>query len=142
MKTFEDLVEFLGTIPYIDEGGCAISALTMYRWLMMNGKRSTIHFFYDPYDGDYPLNEEYKRGEGIYVFSCQHAMLMYQGKFYDATNEYSRYCKKRHIVPEKMVVDAINNGYWSPNFKRENIKVIQKFTGVDLSDIKLKRRTQ
>ncbi|MEI6421171.1 MAG: hypothetical protein WCP55_03075, partial [Lentisphaerota bacterium] len=73
------------------------------------------------------------------VCSCCHAMLMYQGKYYDATHDFSRYGKLHHIVPENVVVDSINNAYWNRNFKRTHIKVIQKFIEVDLSDLNLKR---
>jgi hypothetical protein len=33
ITTFEDVRKFLSQVPKIDDGGCGIAALSMYRWV-------------------------------------------------------------------------------------------------------------
>ncbi len=46
MKTLYELRAYLESIPYINNGGCAIAALFMYKWLKTTRPKSKVQIAY------------------------------------------------------------------------------------------------
>ena len=133
IKTFLQLRRYLQTIPCINEGGCGIAALTMFRWLKQRGESSEIVFYYNS-----KSKKSFNANEACMgVDSCSHAYVKYKQKLYD-TERLQTDGRLRHMMSESMVVKSVNNKKnWSSNFDRDFIPYIQKDTGVDLSDLNL-----
>lgn len=145
IKTFEKLTEFLNEIPDINYGGCAIAAVTMYRWLKSNDKLSEdteIVYCYKS-ESNFEFNDKaLKSIINDPPESCSHAVLHHNNTYYDSegdlgNNFVEKYDFTHHIKNESFVIESINNvNYWNPSFEREKeVKKIKKTTGIDLSDI-------
>lgn len=141
MKTFDELLEFLNSIPKINQGGCGVSALVMYRWLKKHKKHPKIVFFYSWRNGNKSLNERAINDKKLKGHCCTHAVIRYKNKYYDSNGETNPSFSNSHSLPEDVVVRAINNIVeWNDDFDRKHIIEIQKKTGIDLSDIKITPR--
>lgn len=137
IQTFLQLRRYLQAIPYIDEGGCVIAALTMFRWLKQRQTASQIVYFYDNRNSDsFQQNETYLKNDiSVWPASCNHAYVSVNGKLYD-TNGRQTDGRQHHTVTIALVVDSIKNiTGWSNSFDRDFIPYIMKDTGVDLTDI-------
>jgi len=137
MDTFDDLLRFLNSVRNINYGGCAISALVMYRWLKKKKEKSKIVYCYQD-KVSARENSKIKRKKIGQPCSCSHAILKYKNKYFDSNgifNQTHRYSKK-HVLPEAIVVRTINEApTWNPEFNRDRIPLIMKKTNVDLTDI-------
>ena len=135
MKSLKDVCTFLRSIPCINQGGCAISALAMHRWLKFRGEKSEIYFTYasktDPY---FKTNQSFLEGKRPTGTSCLHALLEYNGDFYDCNGTRPNR-HNYHIMSENIVVDLINIPKWNESFDRKYIKGIMKKLKIDLTDI-------
>jgi hypothetical protein len=139
IKTFLQLRRYLQAIPYIDEGGCGIAALTMFRWLKQHQKPSEIVYFYNDRSKDSFQTNESVLKYGIFVgaVSCSHAYIRLEGKLYD-TNGRQTDSRQHHTVTEALAVESIKNKVgWSSPFDRDFIQFIMEDTGVDLTDVKI-----
>ena len=143
VNTFKGVRMRLNTIDNINIGGCAISALAMYRWLEKNNQLlydTKICFLHKEYDMDSYKNNcaVVKYNEGV-LDTCNHAVLYHNGKYYDSNGEYS--VKHYNIVQIKdvdKVVDSLNiNRYsWNSCFNRSKmIPKIEDLVEVELFDI-------
>ena len=141
-EDFKAVLGFLNTIPYINNGGCAISALAMYRWLKANNKlgNNTSFYFLEDDEDQHMQNKRclaIKHGKPT---SCDHAVLNYNGIHIDSRGKYNIHEPyKLEIRDENFIVKAINNiRTWNYFFQREEqIPVIEMQLGIDLSDIVL-----
>lgn len=149
-KTLEGVQNFLNDIPYINSGGCAISALTMFRWLKDNNQltpETKITYIYNNFS-KYNNNQDFISGkQSVEPLSCAHAVLYHENKYQDShgvrdeiwlSNYFGEYFHQ--IDSENFIVKSINNinnHNWNRRFERCHIEEIQEATGVDLSDIKI-----
>ena len=145
MKTFKEVRQYLNSIPDINCGGCAIAALAMQRWLKKNrNKESIIVYYHSFYSSEsYHVNQKYNLGIVKYPSSCTHATVRVSSKNYDSEglHKTSRYFRKI-ILDEKGIIKSINRySIWNDDFDRKYIKEIECKLDIDLSDIKVKRRT-
>jgi len=140
----EEVQEYLGNLAYINSGGCAISALVMYRWLKKNKKlsRKTCFVYLDSDERMHADNKKSLENNIGTPSSCSHVVLLHKNNFIDCYGEYDKqkYSYQLKIKSEEFVVKAINNvSAWNPIFNRkQQIPKIAKHLDIDLSDIKLK----
>ncbi len=149
MNTLAEVKEFLeNDIPYINRGGCAISALAMYRWLQgMNLLSSDTHFvyMYQHRYGDFQKNEErFNNGTGR-MSSCAHAVLFHEGSYHDSNGLHSKsdfenrgFYHFHEMRKEKLVLESINNtdsNCWNTTFERHFVGDIQSKLNINLTDV-------
>lgn len=143
-KTLKDVQEFLNNIPFINYGGCGISALSMYRWLQKNNelKDTKFVYFYCSYDKkEYLNNKQVLRNGNGKPMGCAHACILHDGKFTDSSgviNNISKFKWTQIIDEEEFIKQSVNNvDEWNPTFNRESfLNNIEEELGIDLSDIK------
>lgn len=122
----------------INNGGCAIAAITMYRWLQQNNLHNNIVFvFGDKYSEEYNLNSQYINNKEI---TSSHHVYLYNPKLkyrFDCTGRISKYPYEIITDDINYVIQCINSlQHWNPVFERDKyIPIIQKRTGINLSDI-------
>ena len=142
-KNLNEVREFLSGIPCINEGGCGIAALAMYRWLKKNHtseEMSKIKFVYIEWDDDSVYEHNERFNDGYWLDAPTHCVLLYKGNYIDSNGDvdfdkWGDYTFE--INDESVIVDSIINGCWNSMFDREKwIPIIEKELGIDLSDIK------
>lgn len=144
MMNLKKVRKIISKIPDIHRGGCAISAIAMYRWLKMHNPNADVEFVYI-YNNlhIYKNNNSYLFGNErlqspLKFYSPFHCCLLYNGKIIDAYGEVDirQWGKFIHIIPyEGLVLKNINEFAWSRIFERKNIERIENKLKIDLSDI-------
>ena len=138
LETLTDVTKYLDSIPDINSGGCGVAALAIYRWLKKQGKKSQIVFGYGGWNCGFSRNESLKNGTNETPSACSHAVVLYNGNYYDSNGEsidppYSQ----NHSLPIWVVVKTLNTRDWNSEFDRRYIRQIAKDLNVNLSDIKI-----
>lgn len=133
INTFEDVRLFLSNIECINSGGCAISALAMYRWLEKHNRLhedTKIIYLYKFYrESEYKQNESFLKGEKDECTSCSHAILKHNGLFFDCEEivNVSDYKFIQEINNLDFIVKSINIVHvWNCFFDRKNINKIER----------------
>lgn len=142
MKNLTEVQNFLSDIPYINDDGCAIAALAMYRWLKKKDKvKSTFRFVY-LYSwssmNSQEINKRYFNKESDVISSCTHAVILYRNQYLDCNGiEYiDGYNEIDLIEREFDIIKSINTkGCWNHMFDRSHISSIEKNLEIDLSEI-------
>ncbi len=142
IKSLRQAQKFLKDIPNIHEGGCGISALSLYRWLKKNGDKNDIKFVFLYRDDD---EEEYLNNSGVLknkkgepVAPC-HCCILHKKKFIDSEGEVDieDYEWVQQIKEEDFLKRALDNvGTWNSTFDRGEIKKIEEGLGIGLEDIR------
>lgn len=141
---FNGVLSYLDSIPNINNGGCGIAALAIYRWLKKNQpeKECKITFLSDNYI--YSLNCEKLKSNILSLVVPSHIVVEIDGKFYDSDGEYPNYrgncyyqVKEDHLITTINCPDCNN---WNDVFKRKHTKSIAKTLGIDLSDVNIKHK--
>jgi hypothetical protein len=146
-KTLDDVRNFLNGIPFINSGGCGISALAMYRWLEKNypkhAKKTVFYFFHRDKD-DYRNNKSLIKNNsydntnisipshiGIQIKNVTDVIDCYREVF---IRQYEYVVK---TTSEDVLINAINNVCgWNWFFNRkQSVHVIAKELDIDLSDV-------
>ena len=141
INSLKEAQEELNKIPNINRGGCAISALALYRWIMKNEniKYRRLHFVFS-FSTEEELKENKKRKKSNEIGeSCSHVALYYKGRYRDSEGEHP-YLKRYQLrCDEDFVIKAINNekAGWAKGFDRKHIRTISKKLKIDLSDLKI-----
>lgn len=140
-STLKQVQKFLSKIPDINEGGCGISALSIYRWLEKNNIKDNNKFIFLYNAGEkkeYLNNRKVLRnGEGK-ATAPLHCCILHEGKFIDCDGgiDIGKYNWVQIIDEEQFIKKAINNvGTWNDCFNRKHIGKIGKKLNIDLSDI-------
>ena len=139
--TFTDVQKYLDKIPCINQGGCGISALSMYRWLKKNNQLKNTKFIF-LYDEIYKFNknrsilQHKKRGQPL---PPEHAILVHNKQFLDSSGKvdlkiYGKY--KQTINNEAFIKKSIHSEGWNEAFDRKYINKIEKKLKINLEDIK------
>ena len=144
-STLKQVQKFLSKIPDINEGGCGISALSIYRWLKKNEKEDNNKFIF-LYRGcdekEYLNNRKALRDNKQRAVAPLHCCILYEGKFIDCDGgiDIGKYNWVQIIDEEEFIKKAINNiGTWNDCFNRKHIGKIEKKLNIDLSDIEGKK---
>lgn len=141
METFEEVRRYLHDVPFINNGGCAISALAMHRWLKQRGIKSEIVYYYGRHDvkrlrTNRGLRSGRLRGM-VEPESCSHVLLkLNRNEYYDSDGRQTD-SREHHILPPSLVLESINNeDAWNTCFDRNPwVNNISQSLGVDLSDV-------
>ena len=135
--------KFLFKIPNINDGGCGISALALYRCIKNNSKIENTKFVF-LYNNDedkdrYINNSRVLRDNYGEAEVPDHCCLLYKGKFIDSNGDHAvgGYSWIQIIDEEEFITKALDNVCdWNSDFNRREIKNIEEGLGVDLEDIK------
>lgn len=142
MDTLDEVLEFLGTIPTINEGGCGIAALSVWKWAEKNCPKEldniSIVYLYE--------NEEYnlllQNKSAIVcddldlIFVPPHVAILWEDVILESgggeVTEYKLYDE----VPINFLEKSLKQFWkWSGIFSRfQWIPVIEKELGIDLQE--------
>lgn len=145
-----DVLDYLNSIKDINEGGCGISALAIYRWLKQKNDDShlSIMYLYSKFNWNaetyYVNNEKRLRNGDGRLCVPSHVVVLYNGKCYDSGGEVYivSYRFIQNIPNDSYLVNTINNpemNEWNDTFVKNNdiISEIEEKLGINLSDIKI-----
>ncbi len=124
---------FLGNIPSINRGGCAIAALAMYKLGKSLGMNVQIMYLYND-SFRYSQNQLAKDGKDNPT-GCHHAIIVLDSMhFLDSTKDVNIYrYDYHHIVPEELVTSSLTRDAWNPEFDRvKYLKEIEDVLGQKL----------
>ena len=142
---FRRVIDLLDSIPCINWGGCAISALSIHRWLVKNKLFNDSDFIFLYRLGDNLFDDNSKRLNSIInepLWGPAHVILQIGRDFIDSTGIckdidtiYYRNCNKN--ITEKQLIDSIKFApNWNSKFDRSNIYTIEEFLDINLNEIK------
>lgn len=138
----DNAIKYLKTIPDINNGGCGIAALALYRVIKDSGVKTE---FVTLTDLDYIKNNNSKRiSNNEYPTSNSHIVLVVNDIPYDSNGRYYMGEYDYHIPfnSEELLLEAINEDSWNRAFDRDRYTpLIAKHLNIDLSDIKPYRET-
>ena len=142
MKNLNQVQKYLNKIPNINEGGCGISALTLYRWIKENAEIGNTKFVFlyreDSEDRYFNNQKVLKDSEGE-ADAPSHACLLYEGKFIDSDGDLdiSNFEWVQIIDEEDFVKRSLENVEdWNYHFDRGYIREIELEVNISLEDIK------
>lgn len=158
IKTFEQVRQYLSDIPYINRGGCGIAALAMARWLLKNNGQADIMFFMGYNNTKDFLNNtrsvydnQMKNTPAPIPVAPSHAGVVIEmygddgAAVVDTDGKLNllRFSYTHTFYNEDIIVQAVNNiRSWNPAFNRNNVKLIVRNLGIDLSDIDLRTKAE
>ena len=145
LRLLQDTRQYLSSIPYINNGGCAVSALAIYDTLKKNSIEAEIVYSFNcgcsqcknaKLQLEFALtNNEYDRQALV----CYHALVKVPLEgltLYLDNNSCTIEMYDTVIpVPEEIVVEAINYAEWNPTFSRSWIPEIKEHFNLEY-DIK------
>jgi hypothetical protein len=139
---FNDVLSYLNDIPNINEGGCAIAALAMYKWLEENDELAydtCVVYLMDEEEAEInnKAYEAFPRHSNIKA--CIHALLQHNGNRFDCTGGnvlHRRHEDELEIEDMDFLVASINSDNWNIMFNREYVSDIEQNLSIDLSNIR------
>jgi hypothetical protein len=149
MKTLKDITKFLSTIENIDNGGCGIAALAVYRWLIKHNKHKGIKIVYlyeDCCEKNSDKNCEIIASKNPHkqpICPC-HVALKRNNRFIDdkgfrSEDEIFEWFIEYHDVTIDFLLKTVNRiRTWNNDFNRSKyIPILESSLGIDLSDVKV-----
>jgi hypothetical protein len=142
----ENILDCLNSIPYLNKGGCAISALAIYRWCKENGIEVSDRPFVILYEDEWDArrgDEIIEAGDFAHLPS-PHIVIEIGGRLYDSngcledTGLWADLpAQAEHQLNEDELLYAINyKTFWNDLFDREySIPKIEYGLSIDLSDV-------
>lgn len=139
VKTFTEVRRYLNAVPHINNGGCGVSALAMYRWLHKNNQLDNTKFVFLYNDeSTFKNNSQALHNKLCTVEAPTHVVLLHKGKFIDCEKEVnlSEWGEFIQVVDESELLErGLDEGDWNEAFNRNYIPKIERKLKVDLSDI-------
>ena len=143
----KQVLKYLNNIPNINDGGCGVSALAIYRWIKAHYqvKNVEILFCYGCWRSvwDYRNNKQvFRIGKGN-LSSPSHVVLKYKNFIFDSSgiikdlkSEFPNIHKATRLNLFISVLNDLNE--WNDSFERKPkvIKNIEKYLNINLSDVK------
>jgi hypothetical protein len=129
-------------VPDINAGGCGIAALSVLRTIGYDPSRMSIVYLYDEdEEGEASCNMRLLNRNNL-KGGCvpSHVCLLVDGDFLDADGDEP--LLKYHLTHSggtiRELIELINTGnHWNSDFDRSRaLPIIEKFLGIDLSDIR------
>ena len=146
IEEFEDVRNYLDTIPAISQGGCGISAIAMFRWLVNHKfSKDDINFVMGYKDlNEFADNSIAFCGDEDLPFACSHIGILIQYNDRDTIIDcnsrwfFSNYVQSQ-VVNENAMISSINQiNQWNGCFNRKKyVPLIEKKLKINLRDIKL-----
>lgn len=140
----------LNSIPYINQGGCGLSALAIYRWCKKNGIEVSDRPFVVLCEDEYELshnNSALENGnvEDIWI---PHVTVELDGELWDSTGNEDDHeqgscfewlnLRTDYKLNEEELVTILNIDSWNDSFNRRKYRdIIALGLDVDLSDVDL-----
>jgi hypothetical protein len=148
---FDEVRNFLSAIPYIDAGGCGISAYAMYLWLKKeNQMPQDFKFVFLHYncsaDNFYSNRSALENGSGR-IYAPEHVAIKYKGEVIDSenvldTDDFGLFFEIPLEKAEDYLVNSLNTDDWNNWFDRPKFtKIIEKELGIEFSP-KLRRKSR
>ncbi len=130
MRTLQETREFLLKIPYINNGGCGIAALSMF--LASQNENTQVIYMYRNYsESSYKNNKRVlETGEGNAEAAEHVALLLENGVIIDCEKEVdiNDYQYSNTTTDINFIINSIENGSWNPFFDRNKyLPKIEKF---------------
>ena len=137
IENFEDVRKYLSGIPSINDGGCGIAALSMYRWLEKNKNEKSFFICCYTDSENCQNNLSYLGKDKDKLSAPSHCGIEHGNKFLDSRSTIPIVMyNDLHFTNEKGMLELINYGKeWNLQFKKENTKEISKRLGINLSDV-------
>lgn len=133
----------LDMVPYINEGGCGISVLSMHRWMKKRVKDLDFDIVcaYRKSGKGYDVNRDFMDNNRGELTPPNHVLYRYDGVLYDSQgveHELNWDCVLS-IRTEQNLVRMINNVRpWCQSFDRRTmVPYISRTLDIDLSDVKI-----
>lgn len=162
IETLDDVTKYLNDIPFINSGGCGVSALAIARWLHKNNVRLNIQFImgYDGPDGfvrnsqqvfNNAVPDKSKINRDQEPVAPSHCGVIFN--LMDGRGTQMVDCEKRFDIlhynyshsfyDESILLKSVNNIItWNDCFSRKYVKKIAKTLQINLSDIDCQSRKQ
>lgn len=148
IKTLEDVRRFLAKIPNLHNGGCGVSAIAMYRWLIKYTTNPKVRFVLCYATGSksfFSQNSKFLAGVGNKPTACSHAGIYYDNPVTKQTApidargfipitgyEYTHVFKSL----QPMLAMVREKDKWYEKFDREKyVPIIEKRLGIKMKDI-------
>jgi len=132
----------LNTIVTINMGGCAVSAIAIYRWLKSQGvkpKDLVFAFVYRWVDDSLHHNQKVLKSDSNNNLEApQHCVIKYKNKYYDSEGEIDikKYIYCLEFRKLKQILDCVNDFGWNCDFRRKiELPKIEKMLNINLKDI-------
>lgn len=146
-KGIKHIQWLLNHVDNINDGGCGISALAMYRWLKKNkelaGDESFTFYYRGENDPFYIMNNNVLKKDKMdgRLNSAAHVMLFHNGRDIDSMGECPpmNYDIRHEKITEDLLLEAINYGDWNSDFNRKrSVNQIEIALKIDLSDVSIR----
>lgn len=145
MKNLSDVLCILNNIPFINRGGCGISALALYRWLKKNRVKVSHSPFVVLCEDEYELmhnNAACENGD-VDEIIISHVVIEFHGGLYDSEGRNgdmirSMPFRQDYQLNEGELLAIINTNAWNSLFDRSAwVDYIADNLDIDLSDIEI-----
>lgn len=136
-----EVLEVLSDVPYINAGGCGISALTIYRWLKDNKKRVRSRCFVTLYRSQEAAQQNRRAVRSNDLQSLKvptHICIIYNGKIIDSNGfaTYDSYNRGPDLTESELLFMINYSDNWNETFDRTwGKEIIESKIGIDLSDV-------
>ena len=140
-KEINKVLSKLDNVPYINNGGCAISALALEKHInaLYPEVKTQIVYLFGSWEKD-RIND-INNGNAR---SCSHAYLRINNIYYDSHGGFTlkeleeewRYPKLLN-VSNKIVIDSINHSDWNPCFDRKDISKICSILNIERKKLQI-----
>lgn len=149
---FEDTRNFLDSLPYINAGGCGISAYAMYLWLKKEDKlpkNFKLVFLHHTSSEEEFLNNRKVLVEGKgEIYAPEHVAVKYKGDILDSsgvvsTSRYGLFFEIPLDRAEDYIVNSLNTDDWNSAFNRAMCTaIIEKELGITFrSDLRRENKS-
>jgi hypothetical protein len=152
IKTLGEVCEYLSHVTYIHNGGCAIAALAIARWVKKSPMiASTIFVMGENSVTDFRTNSEALINSDNQPTSCAHVgIIVYDyekgtQRVFDSKGlfDMTEYSFLTTFADQKHLIKSINRvDHWNETFNRQHVPQIAERLGIDLSDIDLRTKQQ
>lgn len=140
MKTFNELRNYLFSIPNIHDGGCGISALFMYKWVKQNMPAADVRFVYLYHS----CSEAYTHNDSILKnnsaenpTSCSHACIVLGDEYMDCEKlvRPGDFTFVHNIDNEEFILKSLRNrSKWNDWFSRDlYLPIMEQVIGIKLN---------
>lgn len=135
------VMNFLSALPFINAGGCGVSAYAMYLWLkkenLLTDKFKFVFLHYDYSSDNFSSNKSVLDNGNGRLYAPEHVGVRYKNKVIDCngiidTDNFSLFLEIPLEKAEDYLINSLNTDDWNFCFDRPKyIKVIEKELGIN-----------